>query len=107
MPGKRGSPADAGLLPSMRMRGLEPPRDLSHTDLNRHEASQCRGTTRILALVLGLVRGVRDPSVWDALWDGRSRGLLMAAPKVTLRVKDQGGGPRIYARWRDDGGQVE
>jgi integrase len=31
----------------------------------------------------------------------------MAGPSVTLRVKDQGGGPRIYARWRDGGGQVE
>ena len=31
----------------------------------------------------------------------------MAGPSVTLRVKDQGGGPRIYARWRDAGGQIE
>jgi integrase len=31
----------------------------------------------------------------------------MTAPRVTLRVKDQGGGPRIYARWRDDGAYVE
>jgi hypothetical protein len=31
----------------------------------------------------------------------------MAGPSVTLRVKDQGGGPRIYARWRDGTGQAE
>jgi integrase len=29
------------------------------------------------------------------------------SPSVTLRVKDQGGGPRIYARWRYDGAYVE
>jgi integrase len=29
------------------------------------------------------------------------------SPAVTLRVKDQGGGPRIYARWRNDGAYVE
>lgn len=27
--------------------------------------------------------------------------------KVTLRVKDQGGGPVVYARWRVDGAQLE
>ena len=31
----------------------------------------------------------------------------MAGPSVTLRVKDQGGGPRIYARWRYDGAFAE
>jgi integrase len=41
------------------------------------------------------------------LWDTKLEGLKLADAKVTLRVKDRGAGPRIYARWRDGGGQVE
>lgn len=48
--------------------------------------------------------------VWDNVWDtaiqrstlGRVRG-----PKVTLRVKDRGGGPVIYARFRFNGLSAE
>lgn len=45
--------------------------------------------------------------MWDTVWDTKLEGLKLADAKVTLRVKDRGAGPRIYARWRDADGQVE